>query len=40
MIASSLLKLKRTKEACIELDKAISLGSEIAPRIKKIYCKP
>lgn len=40
MLAFSLLKLKKIKKGCVELDKAISLGSKSALEIKNEYCNP
>jgi tetratricopeptide (TPR) repeat protein len=39
MLAVTLLKLKRNKEACINLEKAITLGSIMAADLKKKHCK-
>ena len=38
MLASSLLKLNRKKEACIELENAVDLGSEDAIEVMKVNC--
>ena len=38
MLASSLLKLERKKEACSEFENAIDLGSEDAIEVMKVNC--
>jgi tetratricopeptide (TPR) repeat protein len=38
MLASSLLKLERKKEACAELENAVDLGSEEAIEVIKVHC--
>ena len=38
MLASSLIKLERKKEACTELENAVDLGSEDAIEVMKVNC--